>query len=123
MSKKTKKPVKGKKGKVTKKAKAKGLFANVKVEKVQPPVDNDHAAPGCEKFDDNTIALVKRPNNAFPVWPDAKCGSCGHDASEDPNGECFLYTLTCPSCGKIGCDECFPSGRGIKCPECEDSGG
>jgi hypothetical protein len=61
------------------------------------------------------------PNPKFPVWEGAKCGACGHDASNDPNGERYLYKLTCPTCEKEGCDECMPAGRGCECPECEES--
>lgn len=60
-------------------------------------------------------------NPKFPVWEGAKCGACGHDASNDPNGERYLYKLTCPTCEKEGCDECIPAGRGCECPECEES--
>jgi len=62
---------------------------------------------------------VTKPGNRFPIWPDAKCGACGHDASNDPNGECYLYRLECPECCKEGCDECMPAGRGCACPDCE----
>jgi len=62
-----------------------------------------------------------KPNPKFSVWENAKCGTCGHDGSNDPNGENYLYKLTCPDCGREGCDECIPSGRGCPCPECEDS--
>jgi len=61
------------------------------------------------------------PNPKFSVWENAKCGTCGHDGSNDPNGENYLYKLTCPDCGREGCDECMPAGRGCPCPECEDS--
>jgi DNA-directed RNA polymerase II subunit RPB2 len=47
-------------------------------------------------------------------------GECKHDASKDPHDP-YLYKLECPSCGKEGCDECMPAGRGCPCPECEDS--
>ena len=96
--------------------------------KAQPPIDNDHVAPGCEKFSDEVIAAnkpksevkkVTNPGNDYPLWPDAKCGECHHDASNDPNGDCYLYKLECPSCGKVGCDECMPAGRGCPCPDCE----
>lgn len=67
------------------------------------------------------ITKVFRPDNSFPIWPEAKCVACGHDASDDPNGECYAYQLECPSCGKEGCDDCMPGGRGVVCPECEDN--
>lgn len=66
-----------------------------------------------------SIKKVTKPDNHYPIWPNAKCGWCGHDASNDPNGECYAYKLTCPECYREGCDECMPSGRGVMCPDCE----
>jgi hypothetical protein len=67
------------------------------------------------------VEKVTKPDNNFPLWPDAKCGSCGFNASKDPNGDCFLYKLTCPTCEKVGCDECMPAGRGCNCLDCEQT--
>ena len=64
--------------------------------------------------------VSKEHNPAFPIWPDAECSECGYDASNDPNGENFLYKLTCPDCAKEGCDACMPAGRGCPCPECAE---
>lgn len=66
------------------------------------------------------VVKTTNPGNGFPLWPDAKCDACGHDASDDPNGECYAYKLTCPVCGREGCDECMPLGRGVACPDCEN---
>lgn len=74
------------------------------------------------KVEPNPNAPEKHKSNPkFPVWENAKCGACGHDASNDPNGEKYLYKLQCPSCDKEGCDGCMPAGRGCECPECEES--
>lgn len=56
----------------------------------------------------------------FAVWPDRKCDYCGHQtpATDD---EPFSYRLACPECGRDGCEECMPMGRGCLCPECEES--
>jgi len=62
---------------------------------------------------------MKKSNPIFPVWPDAKCGHCDHDASKDPE-DSYLYKFQCPECYRDGCDECMPMGRGCKCPGCED---
>lgn len=59
------------------------------------------------------------PNPAYPLWPNAVCGYCDHDASKDPQDP-YLYRLTCPECGRSGCDDCMPCGRGCVCPDCED---
>lgn len=63
---------------------------------------------------------VNRPDPKFPVWEGAVCGECKYDASQDPEDP-YLYRLECPSCGKEGCDECMPAGRGVACPDCENS--
>ena len=54
----------------------------------------------------------------FKEW-DGKCGYCGkfNDSEEDPH-----YILECPSCGRDGCGQCMPAGRGCDCPECEERG-
>lgn len=59
-------------------------------------------------------------NLLFKVWDSAKCGYCEHDASKDKE-EPYLYYLTCPTCGREGCGECMPAGRGCECPECENN--
>ena len=28
--------------------------------------------------------------------------------------------IDCPECGRWGCPECMPAGRGCICPDCED---
>jgi hypothetical protein len=41
------------------------------------------------------------------------CSYCGAlMAPDDPR-------LICPECGRDGCAECIPAGRGCICPECE----
>ena len=64
--------------------------------------------------------IPNKPNLMFPVWEDAKCGYCGHDASKDP-ADPYLYRLQCPECYRDGCDECMPLGRGCKCLDCEEN--
>jgi len=58
---------------------------------------------------------MNKPNTEFPIWSDAKCGYCGHDASKDKKDP-YLYRLECPECYRDGCNECMPSGRGCECP-------
>ena len=52
----------------------------------------------------------------WPTWENNTCGECGYRDDKEPS-----YLLECPSCGKLGCDECMPAGRGCACPECEES--
>ena len=59
-------------------------------------------------------------NINYPIWLDAKCEECGYDASDDPDGETYLYKLKCPICERDGCDICMPAGRGCPCPDCEE---
>jgi DNA-directed RNA polymerase subunit RPC12/RpoP len=61
----------------------------------------------------------KQPNPRFPVWPDGKCDHCGHQVPPDSE-EPYSYKLQCPNCGRDGCEECMPFGRGVACPDCED---
>jgi hypothetical protein len=42
------------------------------------------------------------------------CPNCGCDCTGDE--------LVCPECGRDGCSECMPAGRGCVCPECEEGG-
>jgi hypothetical protein len=65
------------------------------------------------------VSESKTPNPRFAVWPDRKCDHCGHQTS-DTSDEPFSYRLTCPECGRDGCEECMPMGRGCACPECEE---
>jgi len=41
------------------------------------------------------------------------CAYCGKQAERK-----FLFV--CPSCGRDGCSECIPAGKGCECPECEE---
>lgn len=44
------------------------------------------------------------------------CPYCGERANLFfPDGT----RMSCPRCGREGCEECLPGGRGIICPECE----
>jgi hypothetical protein len=43
---------------------------------------------------------------------DRNCDYCG--AVLDGN-----FRFVCPECGRDGCPECMPEGRGVRCPECE----
>jgi len=62
---------------------------------------------------------MNKPNPRFPIWPNAKCGHCGHDASKDPEDP-YHYKLTCPTCFRDGCGGRMPMGRDCECPECEN---
>ena len=43
---------------------------------------------------------------------DNTCDYCGEPVED-------RYRLECPTCGRAGCPECIPAGRGCECPECE----
>jgi hypothetical protein len=60
---------------------------------------------------------MKTTEQGFMVWDDETCGHCGY-VETDP--EEHAYYLVCPDCGREGCDDCMPMGRGCPCPECED---
>jgi hypothetical protein len=61
---------------------------------------------------------VEEGENGWVVWKKEKgCPSC--KKTEDEDGEQY-HALVCPTCEAPGCDECFPSGRGCDCPDCED---
>ena len=60
--------------------------------------------------------------NGFRVWPDRTCCHCGFTVEPD-DPEPYVYLLECPGCGREGCGECIPCGRGCLCPECEDADG
>lgn len=41
------------------------------------------------------------------------CPHCGAEPVE--------VLIQCPGCGRDGCDECIPGGRGVLCPDCEEA--
>lgn len=57
----------------------------------------------------------------FPIWDNATCGHCEFKVPEDDK-ENYLFKIECPTCGREGCDECIPGGRGCECIDCLDSG-
>jgi hypothetical protein len=66
--------------------------------------------------------MKTKPKKLPPPLPkfavhDGRCAYCGH---QDAVGQEF-YVLHCPTCGRVGCPECMPAGRGCECPECEES--
>jgi hypothetical protein len=67
-----------------------------------------------------TKKKINKPPSGFKLWPNALCGYCGFNASEDPTDP-YLFHLICPECYRDGCDECMPFGRGCKCPDCEEN--
>ena len=40
-----------------------------------------------------------------------ECPYCGKNTA---------VILTCPGCGREGCENCMPAGNGCMCPECEE---
>ncbi len=49
-----------------------------------------------------------------------ECPFCGYEL--DAEHEAIVKQwgpFVCPTCGREGCEECLPSGRGCECPECE----
>ena len=70
----------------------------------------------------------RRRVNGFLVYEEGeKCVGCGavqhaeKPASGMPSSveQVAGYYLECSSCGKPGCEECMPLGRGCACPDCE----
>jgi uncharacterized protein with PIN domain len=71
-----------------------------------------------------------RTFNGFPYYEaGSTCPYCGRVLELDPKerevtdypedfGD-FYYE--CPECGREGCSECMPCGRGVVCPECEEA--
>lgn len=69
--------------------------------------------------------------NGFPYYEEGTtCPFCGREIElekeeresgsyPDDFGD---YYLECPGCGREGCSECMPCGRGCLCPECEEAG-
>lgn len=65
--------------------------------------------------------------DGWPRWKvkeGGSCPSCGAvddpDADDEPDQR--LFALECPTCDEVGCDLCFPMGRGCDCPACEEGG-
>lgn len=61
--------------------------------------------------------IKSRFPTGFLMWKDRKCGHCGHQEGGDEPA----YKLDCPDCGRDGCADCMPMGRGCTCPECEEA--
>lgn len=61
-------------------------------------------------------SLRQRVNRKLPVWPFC-CPHCDNNGDHEK-----AYVLQCPGCGRDGCPECIPAGRGCVCPECEEAG-
>lgn len=76
------------------------------------PVDEED-----EEEEPSESVLPKMSKSRYPVWEDGVCDNCGYRDSGDD-----FYRLTCPTCGREGCFECMPAGRGCECPECEEQG-
>lgn len=72
---------------------------------------------GCEE--------VCEPNDdGWPVWKTGDAGSCPsceevENLNSAPDEDSRLFALECPECSEVGCDLCFPMGRGCPCPTCE----
>jgi hypothetical protein len=49
----------------------------------------------------------------MPNTEDQNCDYCG------AAGVAPWFRFVCPECGRDGCPECMPEGRGVRCPECE----
>ncbi len=64
-----------------------------------------------------------RPAAAKPAAEPECCEFCGATLDEEALGlQAKFGRLHCPGCGREGCYECMPSGRGCICPECEEGG-
>ncbi len=68
-----------------------------------------------------------KKTNGYPYYnKGALCWCCDAPQNGDPDGpegyppDFGGYALECPTCHRQGCKDCMPSGRGCKCPECEE---
>lgn len=65
-----------------------------------------------------SIAAPSAPS--LPVT-EQDCPHCGAKLDGEDRELIALHgMLTCPRCGREGCSECMPFGRGVICPECEE---
>jgi hypothetical protein len=56
-----------------------------------------------------------------PPVIDQACPHCGEALDEEDREVNARHgPMTCPRCGRAGCDGCMPFGLGVKCPECEE---
>ncbi len=67
---------------------------------------------------------AKAPAHAVPSTAEQEsCFFCGAIPDEEELAlQAKRGRLVCPGCGRVGCYECMPSGRGCVCPECEEGG-
>jgi hypothetical protein len=65
-------------------------------------------------------AVVASPSPPPPVT-EHNCSHCGFPLDDEELSLVALHgPLTCPRCGRDGCHECMPFGRGVICPSCEE---
>ena len=56
-----------------------------------------------------------------PSVADRACSHCGTKLDDEDRELIARHgPMTCPRCGREGCHECLPFGRGVICPECEE---
>ena len=66
-------------------------------------------------------AAVPPPAIPSPPAADQACPHCGTRLDDEDQELIRLHgPMTCPRCGREGCSECLPFGRGVICPECEE---
>ena len=68
-----------------------------------------------------SLAIVVAPVASPPPATGQACPHCGARLDDEDRELLAKHgPVTCPQCGREGCNECMPFGRGVICPGCEE---
>ena len=74
-----------------------------------------------EKVAQSLATVVIAPVAPPPPDTGQSCPHCGAKLDDEDRELLARHgPVSCPRCGREGCNECMPFGRGVICPECEE---